>query len=162
MYFQQCNRVTQPKPNREHKMEWPLPKQHSSFVFYNRLNHNQNLMPSSKRCSPFTGVYSKCLYDARLHIHVHTCTSIHVIMSGDRGIGKKVPKRETKTDSQKESGINIAWKWHMLKCSVWPFAKDQYNGQVGVSLFGVCYRNTFLASRNRSLEPRLSTLAQLK
>lgn len=44
----------------------------------------------------------------------------------------------------------------------WPFAVDQYSGQVGVSLFGVCYRNTFLASRNRSLEPRLSTLAPLR
>lgn len=43
-----------------------------------------------------------------------------------------------------------------------PFAVDQYSGHVGVSLFGVCYRNTFLASRNRSLEPRLSTLEPLR
>lgn len=43
-----------------------------------------------------------------------------------------------------------------------PFAVDQYGGQVGVSLFGVCYRNTFLASSNRSLEPRLSTLVLLR
>lgn len=50
----------------------------------------------------------------------------------------------------------------MINAKALNVAADKYSGQVGVSLFGVRYRNTFLVGRKRSLEPWLSTLTPLR